>query len=126
MGFALYLNDYFVDNMTVFAVILYSALAIIMVLFIITFIHGFRGTRYPFVLWMTTATIADIMLYVVYSTLKIYAQTDETEIIADDAMFALALAIFQVQHWIIAFTYYKSALELRYVDQGVLTPDNKR
>jgi len=42
--------------------------------------------------------------------------TDETEIVADDAMFALALTIFQVQHWIIAFTYYKSALELRYVD----------
>jgi len=76
MGFAKYLNTYFVDHMTVFAIILYTALAILMVLFITTFIHGFRGTRYPFVLWMTTATIADIVLYVVYSTLKIYAQTD--------------------------------------------------
>ena len=67
MGFALRLDNYLVLHKLVFASILYATLIAIMVLFTITAIHAWRGTRYPFVLWMAAATITNVLIYAGYS-----------------------------------------------------------
>lgn len=124
MGIGQRINEYFADDKVVFAIILYSILFVIVVMFIAAFIHGFKGTRYPFVLWMAAVTVADVILYSVYSFLQLFCNHKPTRVVTD-LVYSLAIAIFQVQHWIIAFTYYKCASELQYVERFARTPENE-
>ena len=74
MGFALKLDSYLVDHLQVFGIILYATLAFILVLFVANAVHAWRGTRYPFVMWMDITTIADVFVYAAYSYYKIYKE----------------------------------------------------
>ena len=124
MGIGQRINEYFANDKAVFAIILYTILIVILVMFIAAFIHGYKGTRYPFVLWMAAATVADVIMYSIYSFLQLFCNHNRTHVVTA-LTYSLAIAIFQVQHWIIAFTYYKCASELQYVESNTRTPDKE-
>jgi len=67
------LNTYFETHHTVFASILFVSLALIILLFVAALIHALNGTKYKFVVIMAAATIADVICYVVYAWLRIFA-----------------------------------------------------
>ena len=114
MDFFREVNDYLSAHRNVFASILYTALATIVVLFLIALVHALKGTKYRFVILMAGATVVDVMSYAIYSYFQIYWPENEGKQLCHLWEF-LAFAIFQVQHWILAFTYYQCAKELPFV-----------
>ena len=120
------LDTYFENHPTVFATILFVSLALINVLFVAALIHALNGTKYKFVVIMAVATIVNVICYAVYAWLRIYAYSNEEFQGLCSFFYFLALAIFQEQHWILAFTYYTCANELPYVFRQEAIPDNSK
>lgn len=116
MGFATDINTYFESDLGVFAIILYSVLFLLIAMFAVVFVHGLKGTKYPFVLWMALTTIADLLVYAAYSYFQIFrTEPNNRRTFTASLLFFLSISIFLVQHWVLAFTYYKCAQELPYV-----------
>ena len=118
------LDTYFENHPTVFATILFVSLALINVLFVAALIHALNGTKYKFVVIMAVATIANVICYAVYAWLRIYKYSENKGLCS--TFYFLALAIFQEQHWILAFTYYTCANELPYIFRQEKIPDNSK
>ena len=67
MGFLVDCNTYLLEHKGMFSVFLYAVLVTILVIFVVTLVHVYRGTRYYLVIFITASVIADVICYMVYS-----------------------------------------------------------
>ena len=67
MGFLVDCNTYLLEHKGMFSVFLYAVLVTILVIFVVTLVHVYRGTRYYLVIFITASVIADVICYMFYS-----------------------------------------------------------
>jgi len=122
MGFLVDSNSYLLEHKLLFSIFLYTVLATVLVMFVCTFLHVYRGTQYYLVMFITASVIADAISYMVYS----YCILKQDNYNAAPFWYFLAMANFLVYHWALSFTYFTCSQELPYVFRQEKVPKKMR
>ena len=119
MGLVKQINQYCSLHPNAFVWFLFTILAILCILFVISMAHVLRGARYNFVVFMNVAIIFSLITYTIFASQQL--RNDRYS----DVWFFMAICSFTIFHWALAFTYFKCSSEMDYVFNNKKIPPNK-
>ena len=116
MGIYTNLNNYLVNQIWILESMIYSFQLIILILFSFALLHAFYGTAHPFPITMCISVILNIFFYFPFSYICFKNNN------LNEYLYYIAFVIMMLSHWVLAYRYHKSTVEMPYVMNGKIVP----
>lgn len=116
MAFLDPLDDFITSHVWVLITWISLILTIIMVLNILSFWNAYRGTKHPFPIALSLGNIVNCLIYIVFSVIRLGKGK------SSQVLLYLGLVLVCLTHWLLAFRYYQSTVEIPYVREALPVP----